>query len=99
MNDDMMGDDLLGNDDLLGEELLGDDLVGKEILGAWRRRQRKKKQAVGRILRAKSKKDLVKRAILAKKIAAAKVIETDRPTHARVQSMGLSQLAVQPRTT
>jgi hypothetical protein len=112
LGDDLVGDELLGDDLVAGDELLGDDLVageeimGDEVLGAWRRQMRAKKarrlgraRAVRSAQVAKSRKNLVKRAILAKKLQQAKILEPRRPTHARVQSMGLSMANVAPGAT
>jgi hypothetical protein len=103
LGDELIGDQLVAGDDLLGDDLVaGDDLLGDDVLGAWRRRQRKKKQALGRLVKvaraanaAKARKNLVRRAIMAKKLGSAKVVEPARYTHARVQSMGLSRAGIQ----
>lgn len=104
--DELLGDDLVVGDELLGDDLVsGEELVGDEILGSWRRQMRGKKRRAAAVARARAvrgaqtRKALVRRAILNKKLDAAKILEPRRPTHARVQSMGLSMAAVQPGAT
>jgi hypothetical protein len=110
LGEEILGDDLVAGDEILGSELIaGDDLSGDEVLGSWRRQMRQKKQRLGqmrtlqKVQKAqnlqRAKKNLVRRAILAKKIENAKVLEPRRPTHSRVQSMGLSLAAVAPGAT
>ena len=115
LGDELLGDDLAGDEILGADLIAGDEIVGDEILGAWRRRQRQRKgralgqmrtlqkartiQAVQNLQNAQAKKNLIRRAVLAKKIEGARVLESRRPTHSRVQSMGLSLAGVQPGAT
>jgi hypothetical protein len=115
LGDEILGDDLAGDEILGADLIAGDEIGGDEILGAWRRRQRQRKgralgqmrslqkartiQAVQSMQNAQTRKNLIRNAILAKKIEGSKVLESKRPTHSRVQSMGLSLAAVQPGAT
>jgi hypothetical protein len=97
VGDDLMGaEDIMGLDDLLGEDIIGDDyLVGAPV----RRRRRRLRQARPHATAAASRKAILRRAMLAKRLRHAPLVHTRGPTKSRVQPLGFSREAVAPGDT
>jgi hypothetical protein len=94
VGEDMLGDDLGGHVELMGEDFLGDDLGGTEIVGGFRRKPRRRPRVSRRMLQylqgMRNLRQMKKRAILARRMANAKVVVEKKPTVSRTQSLGFN---------
>jgi hypothetical protein len=95
VGDDVLGDDIVGDeltgDDVLGDEIVGDDVLGDDILGYdMGRAGRLRRFRRARKVRARKLANLRKRAILARRLASAKVVVKKPLGKARVQSLGFN---------
>jgi hypothetical protein len=98
-DDYLVGDDLMGAEDIMGlEDLMGDDVVGDDYLVGARlpRRRRRLRQARPH---TGGRRALLRRAMLAKRLRAAPLVHTRKPTKSRVQPLGFSREAVAPGDT
>jgi hypothetical protein len=96
---DELGDVLVG-DDLMGDvDIMGDDLVGDYLIGAPLKRRSKRRLQVQQLRRKASTAQLVRQAMLAKRLKMAKMVHSRGPTKSRIQSIGFTRTAVPANTT
>jgi hypothetical protein len=88
---DDLGDDIMGDVDIMGDDLVGDYLVGAPL----KRRSKRRLQAV----RNAKANQVLRRAMLAKRLKTAKMIHRRGPTKTRIQSIGFTRAAVPANTT
>lgn len=111
MGDELVGDDLLGDEVLVsGDEIMGDDFNGGDMGAIFRRRRRNRgRQQQQQLQQARQRQALQDqqrarmqarhRAIMARKLANAKLVVKKGPTKARVQSIGFNFTGVAPGAT
>jgi len=95
VGDEMLGDDLAGYAELMGEDLLGDDIGASEIVGGFRRRPGRRRPRVSRrglnyLRNMQNLRHMKKRAMLARRLANAKMVVEKKPTKSRTQSLGFN---------
>jgi hypothetical protein len=101
IDENTIADYLVGDYDSAGDEFSGDEFSGDEfsgdvdLVGAARKRRRRRRR-VPRQARARA---LLRRAMLAKRLKAAKVLHRRKPTKGRIQSIGFTRAAVPPGST
>ena len=98
LGDDLVGDDL--GDEIMGDvDIMGDDIVGDYLIGAPLKRRTKRRLQAVQAARKVNTAQLLRRAMLAKRLKSAKMIHRRAPTKTRIQSIGFTRAGAPANAT